>query len=790
VASDIIEALRESEERYRTLFEQAPVGVFLYDRTLRVTACNSCFARILQTSREQVIGFDLRTLNDRTVFRAIEGAFSGESTYHEGRYDATISSARICMRLWLAPLRDGHGTVVGGMGVVEDITDKVRAEAALRASEQRLVLHVKRSPLAVIVWSSAFEVLEWNESAARIFGYTEAEAIGRHAADLIIPRQLWPEIEPIWRSLLTRTGGERNQNENTTKDGRTILCEWYNTPLCDASGEVIGVASLGQDITDRRAAEDALKQFESRFRYMIEQAPDAIGVLRAGRWLYVNPKLVSLLGHDSADTLIGRSVQEFVFPDDSPAIHQMAPHLQAGTVLPPEECRMLRRDGSIAYTEISALQIDYDGAPAIFAMARDISERKLMQARLLQADRMASLGTLVAGVAHEINNPLAYLIAHLDIISKQEFPHLMQQIEVLEKADVQQGSIAPPRQDVQRALRRLGNLVDVVRDGAERVQRIVRDLKTFSRAEEELGASSSKPAQGEGPVEIQQVLDASVNLAWNEIRHRARLIRQDGQTPLVDASRSRLGQLFLNLLLNAAQALPAGNVAGHSITVRTFTDGLGRAVVEISDTGHGVAESVRHRIFDPFFTTKPVGEGTGLGLWICQSIVRSMGGEIGVESQPGATTFRVVLPPSRTVVAQGIPASVPPGPLAPRSKGRVLVIDDEALLARVIASHLSDEHDVMIARSGREAIDRLRQDEDFDAILCDLMMPDLTGQDVYEELARDRADLCSRIIFMTGGAFTPQMRKFLDGIPNAQLDKPFATDELRNQVRRTVGKRP
>ncbi len=765
-------ALRESEERYRTLFEQAPIGVFIYDRETRITECNARFVQILCTSFDRLLGLDLRKLQDQRILPAIQAVLEGEPSFYEGPYATTTSGVTVVVSMRLSPLRDEHGDVVGGLGIVEDITERNRAQTALQESEQRLWLYMKRSPLGVVGLNLDFEIVEWNDAATRIFGWKEAEVIGRSAWSFLVPESAREQVVEVRRKLFTRAGGERSRNENVTRDGRKILCEWYNAAIVDPAGEVVGVVSLVEDVTERNTAEQALLRSEGRFRALIERAPDAVTVTRGERVLYANPAAVATLGYDDATQLVGCSVEQLLHPDELARVRLRTTKILEGEQLPPTEYRFVRRDGSLVHAEVVSMLIEYDGAPAQLAMMRDVTERIQLQARLLQTDRLVSVGTLAAGVAHEINNPLAYLLTNLDVVRHRKLPEIARSFERLAE---QSGD--PAVQAEAKALRaKLDDaleMLDVAREGADRVRSIVRDLKTFSRADEDLAA----------PVDVRRVLEASIQMAWNELRHRARLVKRYADVPTVDASESRLGQVFLNLLVNAAQALPVGHAGEHEIRVETGRDGDGRVVVSVTDSGPGIPPHLLRRLFDPFFTTKPVGVGTGLGLSICKGIVTSLGGHIDVESEPGkGTTFRVVLPPSARERSDAV-ALAPRVPRVGR-RGRVLVIDDDVAIGLSLRVALADEHDVIVTASGREALELLRQDDAFDVVLCDVMMPDMTGLEVHEALvAEGHAEVAERIVFVTGGAFAPRMGEFLDRLANARLEKPFELDALRELLR-------
>jgi signal transduction histidine kinase len=390
--------------------------------------------------------------------------------------------------------------------------------------------------------------------------------------------------------------------------------------------------------------------------------------------------------------------------------------------------------------------------PALERELRDAAlrvERKKMQEQLLISDRMASVGTLAAGVAHELNNPLAALIANLDALGR-------------DLADVTVESKLGDR------LREVFSELRDARESAERMRHIVRDLKIFSRASDD---------ERRGAIDVHRVLDSSLRMAHNEIRHRARLVKQYAQVPLVLANEARLGQVFLNLVVNAAQAIPEGDADNNQVRVTTRLNPAGKVIVEVRDTGSGIAPEHLGRIFDAFFTTKPVGVGTGLGLSICHRIVRSLGGELEVESELGSgSTFRVSLPSATTSEQSARPPSLSPRRAARR--GRVLVVDDEPMIATAIRRTLSLEHDVVLSSAAATALQRINEGEEFDVILCDLMMPQMTGMELYDELVRTAPAQANRVVFLSGGAFTAAARAFLDDVPNPHLEKPFDTRQL------------
>jgi signal transduction histidine kinase len=383
-------------------------------------------------------------------------------------------------------------------------------------------------------------------------------------------------------------------------------------------------------------------------------------------------------------------------------------------------------------------------------------ERARMRERLVISERMASAGMLAAGVAHEINNPLAIAVVNTDLIANA--------VARLRVATGTGGSRAVSSGS-SGFLSEVQEPLTDAREALERIRDIVRDVKLFSRPDD----------QTTSPVDIRRVIESSIRMAWNEIRHRARIVKDFGEVPLVQANESRLGQVLLNLLVNAAQAMPEGHADLHEIRVATKTGAGGRVLIDVADTGCGIPRENLTRIFDPFFTTKPVGVGTGLGLAICHGIVTELGGRLEVESEVGkGSVFRIELPaaPAKSGVMKVAEAK------APATMRRILIVDDEVALARALRRRLSQHHEVTTLTSGSEALACVARGERFDAILLDVMMPDITGMEVYERLVRLVPEQAARVVFVTGGAFTARAREFLDRVPNPRVEKPIDTTAL------------
>jgi PAS domain S-box-containing protein len=380
----------------------------------------------------------------------------------------------------------------------------------------------------------------------------------------------------------------------------------------------------------------------------------------------------------------------------------------------------------------------------------DITRRKQaedgllrMERQLQSTERLAAMATLAAGMAHEINNPLAITLTNLELALDDE--------------------------DTPPAARAT---LEVAREAARRIGAIVEGMKLLAQGD---------PRRRE-LVDVNKTLDQSVALAGNLIRYRAQLIREHEDTGYVLGDASQLAQVLVNLLVNAAQALPEDQTEGSEIRLSSWRTAEA-VVIEVHDNGCGVPEELHDKIFEPFFTTKDVGVGMGLGLSISSGIVASMGGKIAVRSRPGGgSVFTVTLPPASAPQILPSPPQEAQTPLVVPGRLRVLVVDDEILLARALARVLNT-HEVTVLEDAEQAIAALTDGEHtYDLVLCDLMMPHISGAELYTRVTQRRPELAPLFVFMTGGAFTPRGREFLQSVSAPILEKPFDVQRVRELV--------
>lgn len=521
------------------------------------------------------------------------------------------------------------------------------------------------------------------------------------------------------------------------------------------------------------SVEAALAAREQLFATTLQSIGDAVLTTDVeGRVTFMN-RAAEALTRVRGGEYVGTKLDEIVRLVDARGSALPSPLGLAATTEPavplPAEAHLLAGTERIEVEgSVSPITLANAKRGGVVMVLRDVGERRRLERRVGMNDRLAAIGTMAAGMQHEINNPLASVVANVQFT-----------------LDGLRGT----REGATRE--QLGELVSALEDaseGAERVRRTVEELRHFTRPTDTFDA----------PVDLATSLDDAVRMTAHAVRHHATVRRDYAAAPRVRAEEGQLARVFTNLLINAAQATGDGQAASHTIALATRTDAKGRAVAEITDDGAGIAPEKIHRIFDPFFTTAPENAAMGLGLAVCHTIVTSLGGEIDVVSELGkGTTFRVSLPAADGVRVDGagVDSVARSAPLAQKAalhsnrRGRVLVVDDEIAIGKALRRILTADHDVTVESDARAALDRLAH-ETYDVVFCDLMMPNMSGMDFFDELNARAPEVARRIVFLTGGAFSPRSEEFLRRGKNLCLPKPFSREAVSSAVRHMMDGTP
>jgi PAS domain S-box-containing protein len=538
-------------------------------------------------------------------------------------------------------------------------------------------------------------------------------------------------------------------------------------------------------------AEQALGESERWHRALFEHAHDALLTLAPPTWRFTsgNPAALKMLGIHNEGDLVLCSILECSperQPDGRASAEKVQELLEAamrsGSKL--FEWILERASGERFPASVLLTRIEGDDRPLLLVTLRDESEKKRLEASMAQADRLANMGMLATSMAHELNNPLAYVHYNVESLA-QDLPLLASAAERCRAA----------------LLDRVGEVAyaDIVGDGASMLaQSMLED--TIDRAREALNGTQRMKAMTRGlgifsrveqversRFKLETAIEAAISLAANELTQRARLVKTYGQVPAIWASEGKLSQVFLNLLRNAAHAIEEGDAQNNQIRIRTWAEPPD-ALAEVTDTGKGIPPENLKRIFEPFFTTKPAGLGTGLGLAICSSIVTEFGGDLRVESEVGKGTRFVLRLPIKPELPEERRAAIVSEIPRDRSKtrGRLLIVDDEEAIRKSMERMLGQDHDPIAVGSGEQARELLERDPAFDVVLCDLMMSGMSGMALHAWLTERDPWLAKQVVFVTGGAFTPRASEYLVSVGNLVLEKPVDAVELKRVVSKLV----
>jgi PAS domain S-box-containing protein len=735
--------LEEREERFRAIAEGVPLSV-LISRTepSEILFAN---ARAFETFG-LVVGLESEAI--RAIYaRAEDRSRLLERLAKQGRVDGfeVEMRARDDRTMWclLSAREVSFGGRPAVLTAITEVTQLKTMQQALQESEARLAAFMENAPVGMYLKDLEGRYVLLNPEMGKVLGTDIDTMLGR----TVLESPIGPcaDFIPERDREVLRTGRVLVSEEHLPNPDEYTWELVIRFPVRDADGHITHIGGFDVDITARKAMEEALKASEQRFRAFAEAHPVPLFIahMDTARIIFASPPCADLLRVPLDELVAGTTLRFYVDIEDRANILEQ---LRREGFLDGVEVRLRRADGSEFWAAFTSRLITFEGQNAVVTALVDLTEPKRVESELArqrqilhQNEKMSALGSLLAGVAHELNNPLSVVVGHASLLE----------------------DFATDAAIRERALK--------IRTAADRCARIVRTFLAMAR---------SKPRQRTA-VQLNDTIDEALEIVAYGLRTADVEVTRNlaPDLPPVAADGDQLHQVFANLFVNAQQALQ-GVPPPRRLTVTSGFDAE-TVWVEVADNGPGVPADLAGRIFEPFFTTKPQGVGTGVGLSVCHGIVAAHGGEIRLEPrrQEGATF--VVRLPRAPVEAAERPAEVP---VRRRGPARILVVDDEPEVGQMLSDILErDGYRVDRANSGREALNRLRTSK-VDLILSDLRMPDLDGPALYRELAAQRPDLLSRIVFMTGDTLGGDMTGFLSETGVRLLEKPLDPTTVSTRI--------
>ena len=765
-----VHVLERERQKLSAVVGHGDVGFLVVDASLRIVWTNEFLATQLKTASDPpsfVGSFCHRALCRRDL--VCEGcpataAFESESTAHRELALDVNGTARI-LYVTAIPVLSPKGSVEQLMIMVQDVSDLEvlrGSERMLRESESRLRLLVEQMP--AVMWSTDRNLRFTSSlgSAWTNLGLQPNELVGQTLFEF------FGTDDPAFPPIAAHVRAVAGTSVSYAMSWNRREFDTYVQPLFGQRREIIGSVGLALDVTERRTAEEARKQSEARKHAILETSLDAIVIMdQDGRVVEFNPAAEATFGYERTE-VIGRFLAELIIPPHLRAAHREG----LSRLLTTDASRVvgqriesiaMRKDGSELPVELAITQIPLDGPPSFAGHIRDLTDRKQAEAelrerdeQLRQAQRMEAIGTLAGGVAHDFNNILTAILGYTGLLKR-----LDTQIEGIEKA------------------------ADVMEKAAKRGAVLTQQLLGFAR----------KGKNESAAVDLAVVVDEVAELLQRTIEKNI-VIRRTGKAAsvVVIGDPGQLHQVVLNLAVNSRDAMPGGGEIQFDTSIVTLTDDDCRRQpgtspgdyvrLAVTDTGCGIAASVRERIFEPFFTTKELGKGTGMGLAMVYGIVRNHGGAIGVTSEVDrGTTIEILLPHA----AAAVPADAPHRPeLAVTGSGRILVVDDEDGVREVAADLLSClGYEVTTAPNGVAAVSQYRQSgHEIDVVLLDLAMPGMDGRDCFRALKTINRDV--KAVLCTGYGFNVAAQQLLDEGMVGIVSKPYSIEQLSDAIAKAL----
>ncbi|MGD0352685.1 MAG: PAS domain S-box protein [Dehalococcoidia bacterium] len=763
------EALKESEEKYHYLAENASDIIGIVDTNLRCTYMSPSVTKVRGYTVEEAMAQSLEELFTPSSAETAVKAFTEELAIEslESKDLSRVQTLELeftCKNgstVWCevkaSLIRDADGQPVGILAAARETTERRKSEEALRRSEERYRGILEDMEESYYETDLAGNFTVFNDALCRHLGYSREEMMGMNYLVFTPPEDVKRVSQASNQVYRTGEPVELFPREMIRKDGSRTFTETSIFPLRNEGGEIIGWRGVGRDVTERKWAEEALRQSEERYRTILEEIEDSyFEVDLAGNLTFINDAVCHHLGYPREE-LLGMNYRGFTAEENIEHVYQAFNEVyRTGEPNKGFLWGLIRKDGSIGFADASVSLLRSQGGEIIGfrGVGRDITERKMAEEKRMQLElkaqissRLASVGEMAAGVAHEINNPLTAVTGYAQLlVGREDIP-----------SDI--------RSDL-----------EAINDGARRVAGIVRTLLAFSR--------QTKPQRK--LADINELIESTLvlrayHLRVNNIEVVTRLAPDVLET-VVDPG--QIQQVLLNLIVNAEMEMKLAHGKGRLTITTEKSDNTIKICVK--DNGPGIMPEVMDKIFDPFFTTREVGQGTGLGLSLCYGIITEHKGKIYAESKPGkGATFIVELP-----VATEAKPPKPAEPIVKKPKkavkARILVVDDEQVVRDVVNRVLTGEgHKVDTVDNAVDALKKI-ESKRYKLILVDIKMPGINGVTLYKRIQKIDKSLARRVVFITGDVMGADTEKFLSETKVAHIDKPFDAEQLSREVQRTL----
>jgi two-component system, cell cycle sensor histidine kinase and response regulator CckA len=752
--TSVVEDVPALDQQLQRLLESFPGVVWATDRDLRWLLVFGSDLEALNLRPEDLVGTTILDFfkaddPDAPPIAAHLRALEGETVTYGHSFQGHLRQSRV------EPARDGSGAVVGTVGMSVDVTKVAVAEAAVRQSEALTDAVVKAALDAVIIINSEGEILEFNPAAESIFGHARSAVVGQQLVDLIVPPSLRDaHRHGFARYLATGEGtilGQRLELSGLRADGSEFPAELtiVRVPV-DGSPVFAGYI---RDITPRIESAEALRRSEESYRLLFEFHPSPMWVydLETLRFLAVNEAAVSSYGY-TREEFLAMTIEQALPEEERPRLRETVQDPSRGRV-DAGTWRHRKKDGTSIDVHVLSNAIEFEGRSARLVLAEDVTQQRVLEEQLRQAQKMEAVGNLAGGVAHDFNNILMVIRTCASL--------LLNEI---------------PDEGLRDNVIRIDN-------AADRAAKLTRELLAFSRRQVLRPEITG----------LNGVVDETLELVRQVIGDEIDVVCEFGpELPAILVDRAQVEQVLINLAVNAREAMPEGG----TLTIRTANVVLdeiyasqsdlepgAHVLLQVSDTGLGMDEATRGRVFDPFYTTKDVSTGTGLGLATVYGIVKQSNGHIWLYSEPGrGTTFKIYFP-----VAGGPREDTAPEPEVPSRQGgeTILLAEDDEAVRRVVAEALRFYgYTVVEACDGLSAIELAKEQESIDLVLTDVVMPGMTGRELVEQLLEERPTL--KALFTSGYPADTVLRRGIAKARVAFIEKPYLPGDLALKVREVL----